>query len=214
MARYTGPRVRVSRRIGFNVFENKKGDKALQDRPYPPGENGRKRVRETDYGTQLKEKQKVRYMYGILEKQFRNYYKEASRMPGITGENLLILLESRLDNVIYRAGFASTRPQARQIASHRHLKLNGSLVDVPSIQIKPGDKIELKKSNWVLSFDDKTLVDPAPERWAVIKDGGDFDAFTGATVTPRAVVAAVKSAMEYSQNNRSALFEIEEANES
>ena len=147
MARYTGPRVRVSRRIGFNVFENKKVDKALQDRPYPPGENGRKRVRETDYGTQLKEKQKVRYMYGILEKQFRNYYKEASRMPGITGENLLVLLESRLDNVIYRAGFASTRPQARQLASHRHLKLNGSLVDIPSIQVKPGDKIELKDSS-------------------------------------------------------------------
>ena len=147
MARYTGPRVRISRRIGFNVFENKKGDKALQDRPYPPGENGRKRVRETDYGTQLKEKQKVRYMYGILEKQFRNYYKEASRMSGITGENLLVLLESRLDNVIYRAGFASTRPQARQIAYHRHLKLNGSLVDIPSIQVKPGDKIELKDSS-------------------------------------------------------------------
>ena len=94
MARYTGPRVRVSRRIGFNVFENRKGDKALQDRPYPPGENGRKRSRETDYGTQLKEKQKVRYMYGVLEKQFRNYYKEATRMDGITGENLLVLLLS------------------------------------------------------------------------------------------------------------------------
>ena len=92
MARYTGPRVRVSRRIGFNVFENKKGDKALQDRPYPPGENGRKRLRETDYGTQLKEKQKVRYMYGIMEKQFSNYYKTASMMTGITVENLLILL--------------------------------------------------------------------------------------------------------------------------
>ena len=97
MARYTGPRVRVSRRIGFNVFENRKGDKALQDRPYPPGENGKKRMRETDYGTQLKEKQKVRYMYGVMEKQFRNYYKEATRMPGITGENLLVLLESRID---------------------------------------------------------------------------------------------------------------------
>ena len=135
MARYTGPRVRVSRRLGFNVFENKKGDKALQDRPYPPGENGRKRMRETDYGTQLKEKQKVRYMYGIMEKQFRNYYKEASRMAGITGENLLILLESRLDNVIYRAGFASSRPQARQLVSHRHFRLNGKLVDIPSIQV-------------------------------------------------------------------------------
>ena len=144
MARYTGPRVRVSRRLGFNVFENRKGDKALQDRPYPPGENGKKRMRETDYGTQLKEKQKVRYMYGVLEKQFRNYYKEATRMPGITGENLLVFLESRIDNVIYRAGFAATRPQARQLVSHRHFKLNGKLIDIPSIQIKPGDKIELK----------------------------------------------------------------------
>ena len=144
MARYTGPRVRVSRRIGLNVFENKKGDKALQDRPYPPGENGRKRMRETDYGTQLKEKQKVRYMYGVMEKQFRNYYKLASRMSGITGENLLILLESRLDNVIYRSGFASSRPQARQLVSHRHFKINGKLVDIPSIQVKQGDKIEIK----------------------------------------------------------------------
>ena len=130
MARYTGPRVRVSRRLGFNVFENRKGDKALQDRPYPPGENGKKRMRETDYGTQLKEKQKVRYMYGVLEKQFRNYYKEATRMPGITGENLLVLLESRIDNVIYRAGFAATRPQARQLVSHRHFKLNGKLISI------------------------------------------------------------------------------------
>ncbi len=127
MARYTGPRVRVSRRIGFNVFENRKGDKALQDRPYPPGE--------------------VRYMYGVLEKQFRNYYKEATRMPGITGENLLVLLESRLDNVIYRAGFASTRPQARQLVSHRHFKLNGKFVDVPSHKVKPGDVIEIKDAS-------------------------------------------------------------------
>ena len=147
MARYTGPRVRVSRRLGFNVFENKKGDKALQDRPYPPGENGRKRMRETDYGTQLKEKQKVRYMYGIMEKQFRNYYKEASRMAGSTGENLLILLESRLDNVSYSAGFSSSRPQARQLVSHRHFRLNGKLVDIPSIQVKQGDKIEIKQSS-------------------------------------------------------------------
>ena len=147
MARYTGPRVRVSRRIGFNVFENRKGDKALQDRPFPPGENGRKRVRETDYGTQLKEIHIVSFIYGFLEKQFRNYYKEATRMPGITGENLLILLESRLDNVIYRAGFASTRPQARQLVSHRHFKINGKFVDVPSYKVKPGDLIEIKDAS-------------------------------------------------------------------
>ena len=147
MSRYTGPRNRIARRLGVNVFENKKGDKALQDRPYPPGENGRKRMRETDYGTQLKEKQKVRYMYGIVEKQFRNYYIEASRQPGITGENLLQILESRIDNVIYRAGFASTRPQARQLVSHRHFKLNGKFVDIPSIQVKVGDKLELKDNS-------------------------------------------------------------------
>ncbi len=104
-------------------------------------------MRETDYGTQLKEKQKVRYMYGVMEKQFRNYYKLASRMSGITGENLLILLESRLDNVIYRSGFASSRPQARQLVSHRHFKINGKLVDIPSIQVKQGDKIEIKDNS-------------------------------------------------------------------
>ena len=147
MARDTGPRNRIARRIGFNVFENKKGDKALQDRPYPPGENGRKRIRETDYGTQLKEKQKVRYMYGLMEKQFRNYYKQASRQPGITGENLLRLLESRLDNVVYRAGFALTRPQARQLVNHRHFKVNGNFVDIPSLQVNVGDEIELKSGS-------------------------------------------------------------------
>ncbi len=147
MSRYIGPRNRISRRLGFNVFENKKGDKALQDRPYPPGENGRKRMRETDYGLQLKEKQKVRYMYGLVEKQFRNYYKEASRQPGITGENLLKLLESRLDNVVYRSGFATTRPQARQLVNHRHFKLNGKFVDIPSFQVKVGDEIELKSTS-------------------------------------------------------------------
>ena len=147
MARYTGPRNRIARRIGFNVFENKKGDKALQDRPYPPGENGRKRIRETAYGTQLKEKQKVRYMYGLMEKQFRNYYKQASRQPGITGENLLRLLESRLDNVVYRAGFALTRPQARQLVNHRHFKVNGNFVDIPSLQVNVGDEIELKSGS-------------------------------------------------------------------
>ena len=130
MARYTGPRVRVSRRIGFNVFENRKGDKALQDRPYPPGENGKKRMRETDYGTQLKEKQKVRYMYGVMEKQFRNYFKKASQMKGETGLNLLVMLESRLDNVIYKLGFAPTRPAARQLVSHGHFLVNNKKVNI------------------------------------------------------------------------------------
>ena len=104
-------------------------------------------MRETDYGLQLKEKQKVRYMYGLVEKQFRNYYKQASRQPGITGENLLVLLESRLDNIVYRAGFATTRPQARQLVNHRHFKVNGKFVDIPSFQVKVGDKIELKSTS-------------------------------------------------------------------
>jgi small subunit ribosomal protein S4 len=146
MARYTGPRVRVSRRIGFNVFENRKGDKALQDRPYPPGENGRKRVRETDYGTQLKEKQKVRYMYGVLEKQFRNYYKKAASLKGNTGENLLSLLEKRLDNVVYRMGFGSTRAEARQMVSHKAFMVNGTVVNIPSFQVQAGDEIEVRES--------------------------------------------------------------------
>ena len=112
---------------------------------FPPAAlNQDKKARLSDYGLQLREKQKVKRIYGVLEKQFRNYYKEATRMPGITGENLLILLESRLDNVIYRAGFASTRPQARQLVSHRHFKINGKFVDVPSYKVKPGDLIEIK----------------------------------------------------------------------
>ena len=112
-----------------------------------PGQHADKKARLSDYGLQLREKQKLKRIYGVLEKQFRLYYKKAASKKGSTGENLLNMLESRLDNVIYRAGFASTRPQARQIASHRHLKLNGSLVDIPSIQVKPGDKIELKDNS-------------------------------------------------------------------
>ena len=147
MARYTGPRVRVSRRIGFNVFENRKGDKALQDRPYPPGENGRKRARETDYGTQLKEKQKVRYMYGVLEKQFRNYFKKSNLKKGITGHNLVIMLESRLDNTVYRLGFARTRRQARQLVNHGHFLVNNRKVNIPSYQMKPGDLIKVREKS-------------------------------------------------------------------
>ena len=159
MARYRGPSLRLSRREGTDLLL-KSGVRAIETKCRtlgkkdkkdggsaelkPPGIHGAMRGRLSDYGLQLREKQKVRRMYGVLEKQFRNYYKEATRMPGITGENLLILLESRIDNVIYRAGFAATRPQARQLVSHRHFKLNGKLIDIPSIQIKPGDKIELK----------------------------------------------------------------------
>jgi len=149
MARYLGPKSKLSRREGRDLLL-KSGIRSYESKCRSetiPGQHGRRRGRLSDYGIQLREKQKVRRIYGVMEKQFRNYYKEASRMAGITGENLLILLESRLDNVIYRAGFASSRPQARQLVSHRHFRLNGKLVDIPSIQVKQGDKIEIKQSS-------------------------------------------------------------------
>src|SRR3954453_17828245 len=126
MARYTGPKVKISRRLGVNVFENEKGRRALERRPYSPGEHGRSRRRQpSEYLLQLQEKQKAKYIYGLLERQFSNLYKEASRQKGVTGENLLPMLEQRLDNVTFRAGWASTRPQARQFVNHGMIKVNG-----------------------------------------------------------------------------------------
>jgi small subunit ribosomal protein S4 len=114
-------------------------------RPYPPGQHGRGRIRESDYLIQLREKQKLRTMYGVLEKQFRRYYELASRQPGITGENLLRLLETRLDNVVWRAGFAATRPQARQLVNHGHFRVNGKKVDIASFRVRPGDVVTAKE---------------------------------------------------------------------
>jgi len=142
MARYTGPRTKRSRRARQLLDENKA--KYFDRRPYPPGEHGRGRIRESDYLVQLREKQKARHIYGILEKQFRKYYEEATRARGITGERLLQLLELRLDNVVYRAGFARTRPQARQLVNHGHLRVNGKKVDIPSYQVRPGDEVTFK----------------------------------------------------------------------
>ena len=144
MAKLSTPKGKLVRKLGVNIFGNPKFDRLLSKKGYGPGQHGKSGKRFSTYSVQLKEKQKIKFTYGMLEKQFRNYYKEASRMQGITGENLLVLLESRLDNVIYRAGFASTRPQARQLVSHRHFKVNGRFVDVPSHQIKVGDQIEIK----------------------------------------------------------------------
>jgi small subunit ribosomal protein S4 len=143
MARYTGPRAKRSRRARQLLDENKA--KYFDRRPYPPGEHGRGRIRESQYFTQLREKQKLRQMYGVLEKQFRRYYKEANRRSGITGTNLLQLLECRLDNVVYRAGFARTRPQARQLVNHGHFRVNGKKVDIPSYQVRLGDVVALKE---------------------------------------------------------------------
>ncbi|OZM74900.1 30S ribosomal protein S4 [Amycolatopsis antarctica] len=141
MARYTGPATRISRRLKVDLIG---GDQAFERRPYPPGQHGRGRIKESEYLLQLQEKQKARYSYGILERQFVRYYKEAARRTGKTGDNLLQILESRLDNVIYRAGIARTRRQARQLVSHGHFMVNGKKVNVPSFQVSKFDIIDVK----------------------------------------------------------------------
>lgn len=141
MARYTGPATRKSRRLKVDLIG---GDQAFERRPYPPGQHGRARIKETEYLLQLQEKQKARFTYGILERQFRSYYEEANRRTGRTGENLLQLLESRLDNVIYRSGLARTRRMARQLVSHGHFVVNGTKVNVPSFQVSKFDIIDVK----------------------------------------------------------------------
>jgi small subunit ribosomal protein S4 len=145
MARYTGPKVRVSRRLGTNIFENEKGRKALERRPFPPGQHGRTRRRNagSEYLAQLQEKQKAKYIYGVLERQFRRTYDEANRLPGPTGENLLRLLEQRLDNVVFRAGWANTRPQARQFVNHGLIHVNGKRVDIASYRVRKGEVVSL-----------------------------------------------------------------------
>ncbi len=145
MARYTGPRTKRSRRARQLLDENKA--KYFDKRPYPPGEHGRGRIRESQYMVQLREKQKLRHMYGVLEKQFRRYYRLANRQGGITGTNLLQILESRLDNVVYRAGLARTRPQARQLVNHGHFRVNDKKVDIPSYQVRSGDVITVKEAS-------------------------------------------------------------------
>ncbi|GAA5031092.1 30S ribosomal protein S4 [Actinopolymorpha pittospori] len=141
MARYTGPMTKKSRRLGTDIVG---GDKAFERRPYPPGQHGRGRPKESEYLLQLREKQKARYSYGILEKQFSRYYQTAHRRPGKTGDNLLQLLECRLDNVIYRSGIARTRRQARQLVVHGHFQVNGQKVNVPSFQVSAHDVIDVR----------------------------------------------------------------------
>ena len=147
MARYIGPKCKLSRREGTDLFL-KSGVRALESKckaEAVPGQHGARRGRLSDYGVQLREKQKVRRIYGVLEKQFRNYYKEAARLKGATGENLLQLLESRLDNVVYRMGFGSTRAEARQMVSHKAILVNGVVVNIPSYQVKAGDVVALRE---------------------------------------------------------------------
>ena len=148
MARYTGPACKLCRREGLKLFL--KGERcltekcAIERRAYPPGQHGRGRIKQSEYLTQLREKQKARRYYGLLEKQFRGYYEKASRKEGITGENLLRLLEQRLDNVVYRLGFGASRAQSRQLIRHGHFAVNGRRVTIPSFQVKPGDELSLK----------------------------------------------------------------------
>lgn len=141
MARYTGPVTKKSRRLRVDLVG---GDKNFDLRPFPPGQHGRRRMQEKEYLTQLQEKQKARFTYGVMEKQFRRYYEEAARRPGQTGHNLLIILESRLDNVVYRAGLVRTRRAARQLVTHGHFHVNGHRVDVPSYRVSKFDIIEVR----------------------------------------------------------------------
>lgn len=151
MARYTGPVCRLCRREGTKLYL--KGDKCyssacvFEKKPVPPGQQGRRRTKQTEYGMQLREKQKVKRLYGLLEKQFHHYFEMAEKQDGITGENLLFLLEERLDNVIYRLGLANSRKEARQLVNHEHFLVNGKKVGIPSYRVKEGDVIEVKEKS-------------------------------------------------------------------
>ena len=146
MARYTGPKTKVARKFGEAIFGE---DRSLEKRNYPPGQHGlaRRRAKRSEYATQLQEKQKAKYTYGILEKQFRNIFERASRAKGITGEVLLQMCEARLDNVVYRLGIAPSRAAARQLVTHKHITVNGEVVNIPSYTLKAGDKVAVREKS-------------------------------------------------------------------
>ncbi len=176
MSRYTGPRARISRRLGTNIFGTRGETIALDKRPYPPGEHGRtrRRTNQSEYLVQLQEKQKARFSYGLTEKQFRRIYEEANRREGVTGENMLRFLELRLDNVVYRAGLAATRPQARQMVNHGHLDVNGRRVDIPSFRVRKGDVISLrpKARDMVVVRWNIDVLDRQAPAWLAVDDDG------------------------------------------
>jgi small subunit ribosomal protein S4 len=151
MARYRGPREKLERRLGVDLGMKGErrlaGKSALEKRPYAPGQHGQRRGKISEYGMQLREKQKAKFMYGVSEKQFRALFKEAARKDGNTGELLISLLEQRLDNVVYRLGFATTRAFARQLVNHGHILVDGKRVDIPSFRVKPGQKVEVKEKS-------------------------------------------------------------------
>ena len=156
MARYTGPKSKIARKFGEAIFGD---DKSFEKRNYPPGQHGnnRRRGKKSEYAIQLAEKQKAKYTYGILERQFRNLFEKATAAPGITGEVLLQLCESRLDNVVYRMGIAPTRSGARQLVSHAHITVNGGKVTIPSYQLKPGDVVAVREKSKSLETIERSL---------------------------------------------------------
>ncbi len=174
MGRYIGPKARVARRLGTNIFGTKGEETALEKRPYPPGDHGRTRRRgnPSEYLMQLQEKQKARFTYGLSERQFRNIFKEASRREGVTGENMLQYLELRLDNVVYRSGWAATRPQSRQFVNHGHVNVNGRRVDIPSYRLRAGDVVTLRdKTREMVTIQwNMDVLDRTPPAWV---DSGD-----------------------------------------
>ena len=156
MARYRGPKTKIARKFGDPIFGT---DKAFEKKNYPPGQHGnnKRRRKSSEYGTQLKEKQKAKYTYGVLEKQFRNLFEKASRSKGVTGEVLLQLLESRLDNVVYRLGIAPSRASARQLVTHRHITVNGDVLSIPSYTLKPGDIVGVREKSKSLEIISESL---------------------------------------------------------
>jgi small subunit ribosomal protein S4 len=164
MARYTGPTTKIARKFGEPIFGS---DKDFEKRNYPPGQHGlaSKRKKQKEHGQQLKEKQKVRYMYGLLERQFHNTYLKATRMSGQRGENLLFLLESRIDNVVYRMGIAPSRAAARQLVNHAHITLNGVVCSIPSTQVKPGDVVAVRERSKSLEVIQKSVASAPKYSW-------------------------------------------------
>jgi small subunit ribosomal protein S4 len=180
MARYRGPRARICRRLEFPVFESDKFSSIRKN--YPPGQHGQSRRKKlSNYGVQLREKQRIKYLYGILEKQFRNYFKKANNKSGATGDNLLISLESRLDNTVYRLGLANTRSAARQLVSHKHFLVNNKIVNIPSYSLSDGDVIEVRsksKKNEIFLNSMRRIKSDNPMPWLTLdksKLKGTFD---------------------------------------
>ncbi|MDG1338132.1 MAG: 30S ribosomal protein S4 [Flavobacteriaceae bacterium] len=162
MARYTGPKTKISRKFGEPLFGE---DRTLEKKNYPPGQHGnaKRRGKKSEYAIQLMEKQKAKYTYGILEKQFKNIYDKANRGKGITGELLLQLCESRLDNVVYRMGISKTRDGARQLVTHKHVTVNGSIVNIPSYTLKPGDMVSIREKSKSLKAIESSLIENSSE---------------------------------------------------